>query len=88
MIFVTTYKIKPFLSKDETRELLGVVAPTESRLTSPGMRLGAADPLARVPAPTRSSAPAAAPRSLRVGHDQVAHRAAGWRHHGSRSQWG
>lgn len=26
MIFVTTYKIKPFLSKDETRELLGVFA--------------------------------------------------------------
>jgi hypothetical protein len=26
MIFVTTYKIKPFLSKDETRELMGVFA--------------------------------------------------------------
>jgi hypothetical protein len=26
MIFVTTYKIKPFLSNDETRELLGVFA--------------------------------------------------------------
>ena len=26
MIFITTYKIKPFLSKDETRELLGVFA--------------------------------------------------------------
>ncbi len=26
MIFVTTYKLKPFLSKDETRELMGVFA--------------------------------------------------------------
>jgi hypothetical protein len=26
MIFVTTYKIKPFLSKAETKELLGVFA--------------------------------------------------------------
>jgi hypothetical protein len=26
MIFVTTYKIKPFLSKEETRELLSVFA--------------------------------------------------------------
>lgn len=26
MIFITTYKIKPFLSKDETRELLNVFA--------------------------------------------------------------
>jgi hypothetical protein len=26
MIFITTYKVKPFLSKDETRELLSVFA--------------------------------------------------------------
>lgn len=26
MIFITTYKIKPFLTKDETRELLNVFA--------------------------------------------------------------
>jgi uncharacterized protein DUF3303 len=26
MIFITTYKIKPFLSNDETRKLLGVFA--------------------------------------------------------------
>jgi hypothetical protein len=26
MIFVTTYKLKPFLSKEETRELMGVFA--------------------------------------------------------------
>ena len=26
MIFITTYKIKPFLSKDETRKLLSVFA--------------------------------------------------------------
>jgi hypothetical protein len=26
MIFVTTYKIQPFLGKDETRELMGVFA--------------------------------------------------------------
>jgi uncharacterized protein DUF3303 len=26
MILITTYKVKPFLSKDETRELLGVFA--------------------------------------------------------------
>jgi hypothetical protein len=26
MIFITTYKIKPFLSDDETRKLLGVFA--------------------------------------------------------------
>jgi hypothetical protein len=26
MIFITTYKIKPFLSKDETRKLLEVFA--------------------------------------------------------------
>jgi hypothetical protein len=26
MILVTTYKVKPFLSKDETRKLLGVFA--------------------------------------------------------------
>lgn len=28
MVFLTTYKIKPFLSKAETRELLGVFADT------------------------------------------------------------
>jgi hypothetical protein len=30
MIFVTTYKLKPFMSRDETKELMGVFAETGS----------------------------------------------------------
>ena len=40
MIFITTYRIKPFLSKEETKKLLEVFAkegagPAQQRTTSP-----------------------------------------------------
>lgn len=35
MIFITTYKLKPFLSKEETKELMGVFAKEG---TAPGTK--------------------------------------------------